>query len=123
MIANRLTTVNTKDIFVFLKDYFAGEKVDVVVVGLPVKLNNSPSEIQEEVKRFIASFKKQFPDIAVETVDERFTSSLAMQAMREGGVARMKRRNKALTDAVSATILLQDYLRARENKKNRERNV
>ena len=42
--------------------------------------------------------------------DERFTSVLAHRAMLEGGLKKSDRRNKALVDEISATIILQSYM-------------
>jgi putative holliday junction resolvase len=119
MIANRLTTVASNEIIQFLKDYFEKEKVDCVVIGFPVQLNNQPSDSQVHVSKFISIFAKQFPQIPIEKYDERFTSSMAMQTMIDGGVKKKKRQDKALVDGISATIILQDFLRSRENKKER----
>lgn len=119
MIANRLTTVASNDIIQFLKDYFGKEKVDCVVIGFPVQLNNQPSDSQVNVSRFINIFIKQFPQMPIEKYDERFTSSMALQTMIDGGLKKKQRQDKALVDGISATIILQDFLRSREIKKER----
>jgi putative holliday junction resolvase len=119
MIANGLTTVGSNEVIVFLKDYFIKEKVDRVVIGFPVQMNNQPSDAQVYVRNFISTFVKQFPEIPIEKTDERFTSAMAMQTMIDGGVKKKKRQDKALVDTISATIILQDYLRAMELKKER----
>jgi putative Holliday junction resolvase len=110
IIANSLTTINAPEIFTFLTTYFATEKVEKVIVGLPKQMNNQPSESMPLVEKFVEKFRNQFPNIPIEYLDERFTSKMALQAMIQGGVKKKDRQNKALIDTISATILLQSYL-------------
>ncbi len=110
IIANGLTTVPTASLITFLKDYFAKENVDLIVVGQPKQLNNQPSESWKYIEPFIRNLKKVFPDMPVELVDERFTSVLAHKAMLDGGLKKKDRQNKELVDEISATIILQSYL-------------
>lgn len=111
--ANGIATVPTIELPGFLKKYVEKEPVDLFIVGYPRKMNYQPSENAESVEVFTQKLKEMFPAIPVEYVDERFTSKLAQQAVLEGGVKKMKRRNKALIDEISAVIILQTYL---ENK-------
>jgi len=110
IIATNLTTVASKDIFDFLKNYFIKEKVDIIIVGLAKKLNNTDSSSMQFIKPFTEKLKKTFPELQIEMYDERYTSKLALQAMIESGASKKTRRNKALLDSISATILLQNYL-------------
>ncbi|OFX33524.1 MAG: Holliday junction DNA helicase RuvA [Bacteroidetes bacterium GWA2_32_17] len=110
IIATNLTTVASKDIFDFLKNYFIKEKVDIIIVGLAKKLNNTDSSSMQFIKPFTEKLKKTFPGLQIEMYDERYTSKLALQAMIESGASKKTRRNKALLDSISATILLQNYL-------------
>lgn len=110
IIATGLQTVATNDLLQFLSAYFQQEPVDVLVVGLPKRLDNSDSEIEEQVVRFIKKLKRRFPDLQVERMDERFTSSLAVDAMVRGGLKKMARRNKSMIDKVSAVIILQSWM-------------
>jgi putative Holliday junction resolvase len=110
LIAGRLATVPSADIWKFLEDYFQKEKVVLVLVGYPVQMNNEPSEAVTFINPFIKNFIKKYPDIPVRQVDERFTSQLAFQAMIDGGLKKSDRRNKAMIDGISATIILQSYL-------------
>ena len=103
IIANGLTTVPTASLITFLKDYFAKENVDLIVVGQPKQLNNQPSESWKYIEPFIRNLKKVFPDMPVELVDERFTSVLAHKAMLDGGLKKKDRQNKELVDEISAT--------------------
>jgi putative holliday junction resolvase len=115
IIANKLTTVNSHDIFDFLTDYFSKEKVDCVVVGYPRTLKDEPSESIRYINPFLRQFEKRFPSVKLELVDERFTSKLAFQTMIDAGLGKKQRQNKELIDAVSATIILQFYLEQKRN--------
>jgi putative holliday junction resolvase len=115
IIANSLTTVPSSEVISFLKAYTAKETVDAFVVGYPRQMNNSLSESVRYIDPFIEKLKKAFPVKEVFLVDERFTSKLAVQAMIMGGVKKKDRQNKALVDAISATIILQSYLELRQN--------
>lgn len=110
LIASRLATVPSAEIWKFLEDYFQKETVALVLVGYPVQMNNEPSEAVAWINPFLKTFVKKFPQMPVKQVDERFTSRMAFQAMIDGGVKKADRRDKSLVDGVSATIILQSYL-------------
>ena len=110
IIATNLTTVHSSEIFDFLKSYFQKEEVELIVVGLAKKLDNTESSSMQFIKPFAEKLKTTFPLIPVDMYDERFTSKMAFQAMIDGGLGKKDRKNKALIDSVSATILLQNYL-------------
>lgn len=110
IIATRLTTVSTHTIWDFLKDYFQKEDVETVVVGYPRQMNNEASESVRYINPFLNRFQKIYPDLKLEIADERFTSKMAFQTMIDGGLKKQKRRDKALIDSISATIILQSYL-------------
>lgn len=110
IIASGLTTVATKELFAFLTDYFSRENVEKVIIGEPKRLNNEPSQISDEIVKFVEKFKEQFATIEVVRMDERFTSKMAFQTMIDSGLKKKQRQNKALVDEIAATILLQDYL-------------
>lgn len=113
IIASGLTTVETKQLFPFLQDYFSKEKVSKVIVGEPKRLNNEPSEIAPKIDEFVVKFKKLYPAIEVIRMDERFTSKMAFQTMIDSGLKKKQRQNKALVDEIAATILLQDFLNSK----------
>jgi len=115
IIANSLTTLPSDEVLPFLISYTGKEPVDAFVVGYPKQMNNSPSESVLIIDPFVNRLRETFPGKPVYLMDERFTSKLAVQAMVQGGVKKMKRQNKALIDAVSATIILQSYLEYRNN--------
>lgn len=114
IIANGLVTVATSDLFDFLKDYVQREGVERIVIGKPTQLNGLPSENLVRVEQFVNRWRKAMPAIPIEYYDERFTSALAHQAIMAGGVKKKTRReDKGLVDEVSATIILQDYMRSK----------
>lgn len=114
MIATGLTTVHSKDVIQFLKDYTAKETVDCIVVGEPKQMNNEASDAARFIEPFVKHLQRTFPSIRVERMDERFTSQMAFRTMIDGGVSRKGRQNKELIDQVSATIILQSYMERRD---------
>jgi putative holliday junction resolvase len=113
IIASPLTTVHSKDVIAFLKDYVSKENVELFVVGEPRQMNNQASESVKFTEPFVRLLVKQFPEIPIERVDERFTSMMAQRTILESGAKKKDRQNKALVDTVSAAIILQSYLEAR----------
>jgi putative Holliday junction resolvase len=110
MIANGIATVSTGNLFDFLANYIKDEEVELFVVGMPKQMNNEPSEAVKYIEPVINRLKKLYTKIPIKLVDERFTSKIAHQTMIDGGVKKMDRRNKAMVDTISATIILQSYL-------------
>ena len=113
LIANGLETVATHTLLQYLKDYISKEPVDTIVVGLPKRLNGEPSESMRYIKPFLAQLAKEMPQMPVEMYDERFTSVIAHRAMLDGGMKKTARRDKAIVDEISATIILNDFLESR----------
>ena len=116
IVANGLTTVPTHTLLNFIKDYVSTESVDRIVVGLPKQMNNQPSENMKRIQPFVNRMRKELPEIPIEMYDERFTSVLAHRAMIDGGMKKMARRDKAIVDEISATIILNDYLESSQAK-------
>ena len=114
IIAGGLATVSTSELFGFLSDYVAREPVELLVVGKPVQPDGQPSENLQRVEQFVNRWRKAMPAIPVAYFDERFTSVPAHRAMLDGGLRKKARQNKALVDEISATIILEDYLRSRQ---------
>lgn len=112
MIANGLTTVDTRELEKFIVDYMAQEDVSTIVVGKPTQMNGENSENMKRIEPFFNRLKKLFPNKEVAYYDERFTSVLAHQAMLQSGIGKKARQNKALVDKISATIILEDYLQS-----------
>ncbi|MCB0446731.1 MAG: Holliday junction resolvase RuvX [Gelidibacter sp.] len=110
IIASGLTTVVTKDLLSFLKDYISKENVELFIIGEPKQMNNEVSESEADIIPFIEKLKIAIPQIPIVRVDERFTSKMAFQTMIDSGLKKNQRKNKALVDEISATIILQSYL-------------
>ena len=114
LIAGGLATVATSELFEWLQGYIAREPVERIVIGEPRQPNGEPSENLARVQQFVNRWRKAFPQIPIEFYDERFTSVLAHQVMIDGGLGKKARQNKALVDEISATIILEDYMRSRK---------
>lgn len=115
IIATGLTTVESRQLTPFLKDYFAREPVELVIIGEPRNWDDSATHATPLVEKFVKEFKKTFPAMPLRMVDERFTSKMAKAAMLEMGLKKMQRRNKALVDEIAATIMLQEYMNSGSN--------
>lgn len=126
IIANGLVTVATSELLGFIKGYCQREEVETIVVGEPRQPDGTPSENLQRVRSFVGRLEKELAtmreegllghDISVEWYDERFTSVLAHQTMLASGIGKKARQNKALVDEISATIILQDYMRSKINR-------
>jgi putative Holliday junction resolvase len=110
IIATGLTTVPSQELIKYLKDYFAKEEVELILMGEPKNWDDSDTHATPLVEAIIKRLKKEFPNMPLKTADERYTSKMAKQAMIDMGMKKMQRRNKALVDEIAATILLQEYL-------------
>lgn len=118
IIAGNLATVPTHTLMQYIKDYVARESVDRIVIGQPSQLNGEPSENMKYITPFVNRLRKELPDMPVVMYDERFTSTIAHQAMIDGGMKKSDRRDKSRVDAIAATIILNDYLQSRYNQPN-----
>ena len=110
LIASGLTTVPTNQLINFLNNYIETENVDLFLIGEPTQRDGTASDVEVHIKEFIKSFSEKFPQIEIKRVDERYTSKMAFQTMIDSGLKKKQRRNKALIDEISATIILQEYL-------------
>jgi len=110
IIASGLTTVDTDVLFEFLENYLKNEKVELFLIGEPKQMDYTVSESEKLILAFIDKLRKQFSEIPIKRVDERFTSKMAFQTMIDSGLSKKQRQNKALVDEISATIILQSYL-------------
>ena len=114
IVATALGTVPTHTLLDFIKSYVEREAVELIVVGQPTQFNGEPSESMRYITPFLKNLNKMLPQIPVVMYDERFTSSIAHQAMIDGGMKRSDRRDKARVDSMAATIILNDYLSSRQ---------
>ena len=110
MIATSLITVDTKSLYTFLTDYISKEPVELILIGEPLNLDASPTHATPLVKKAILELTEKFPNIPIQTVDERFSSKTAVRAMVEMGMKKKDRQVKQNVDLIAATILLQEYL-------------
>ena len=110
MIATSLVTVDTKSLYTFLTDYTSKEPVELILIGEPLNLDASPTHATPLVKKAILELTEKFPNIPIQTVDERFSSKTAVRAMIEMGMKKKDRQVKQNVDLIAATILLQEYL-------------
>lgn len=117
IIATALETVRTHRLLAFLSDYCVREKVELFVLGMPKNLDLGDTKTTQAVRTLEKQLKKQFPQIPVCLTDERFTSKIALDAMRRGGMKKKDRREKGAVDKISAVLILQSYLEARENRR------
>lgn len=114
LIAGGLVTVSTSELFDYLCRYVEQEDVERLVIGEPRQPNGQPSENMQRVQQFVNRWRRAMPAIPIEYFDERYTSVLAHRAMLDAGLRKKARQDKALVDELSATILLQDYMRSRK---------
>lgn len=110
IIASGLTTVETGKLMGYLKKYFETETVELVLIGMPKTLRNEDTDATPLVEKFIEAFNREIPSIPIKIVDERFTSKMAFQTMIDSGLKKKDRKNKAMVDEISATIILQGYM-------------
>ena len=113
IVPGALDTVETPKLMAYLNDYVKRESVEKIVIGEPRQPNGMPSENMQRVQQFKAQWQKAHPEIPIVGYDERFTSVMAHQTMIDAGLHKKARQDKALVDEISATIILQDYMRAR----------
>jgi putative Holliday junction resolvase len=114
IIATALTTVATKELYTYLAAYFVKEPVELILIGEPLNLDDTPTHATPLVEKAIIELGKKFPAIPIQTVDERFSSKNAVRAMIEMGMKKKDRQDKKNVDQIAATILLQEYLTNRD---------
>ena len=115
IIASPMETVATHELMLYLEDYFKKEEVGTMIVGHPTQRDGSDSESMKPLRFFIQAFRKRFPGVRVEWMDERFTSKMAMDAMVAGGMKKADRRMKGNVDKISASLILQSWMERRNN--------
>lgn len=120
LIAGGLATVETRELERYLAQYIAKEDVSMIVVGKPTQMNGAPSETMRYVQPLVGRLQRNYPSIEVVLYDERFTSVLAHRAMLDGGLRKMARRDRALVDKISATIILEDFMASRTAGRDRQ---
>ena len=112
IIATGLTTIESKQLILFLKKYFMEEQVERIVIGMPKNWDETDTHGTPLVKAAIKKLQKEFPDMPIIEVDERYTSKMAKAAMLEMGMKKSDRRIKGNVDVIAATIMLQEFMRS-----------
>jgi putative Holliday junction resolvase len=110
IIASGLTTIATRDLISYLKEYLSKEDVAVIIIGEPKQMNYTDSELGPWLRKFAIQLQELFPKVKIDREDERFTSKMAHAAMISSGLKKSQRKNKALVDEIAATIILQSYM-------------
>ena len=113
IIASRLRVFPTNYVIIFLKNYCELEDVEVFIIGKPIQKDGAPSDVEAHIKKFISVLVKNFPNQKIERYDERYTSKIALQTILE--VNKKKRSEKGIVDQISATLILQSYLKHKAN--------
>lgn len=111
ILAQGLATVETPKLLQFVKSYIAKEEVQKLIIGLPLNLDDSPTDATQFVEKFIAACKKHIPHLPIETVDERYSSKRASESIAQMGLSKKARQQKGFIDEVAAALLLQEYLK------------
>ncbi|MCS6905695.1 MAG: Holliday junction resolvase RuvX [Bacteroidia bacterium] len=118
LIAHNLEGCLRQELFCKVDRLVTQESISVIVLGLPKRLNNEPTHITEDVWQLARQIKQKYPTIQVFLLDERFTSKIATATLLQAGVSKKQRADKNKIDAISATILLQDFLEIWHRKGN-----
>ncbi|MBT3282024.1 MAG: Holliday junction resolvase RuvX [Cryomorphaceae bacterium] len=110
VISFPLDTIDTKKLMIYLEGLIPNEKIEKVIIGKPLKLNNQVHELENDIIKFIKSLKSIFPNIIIERVDERYTSKISNLIIRQSGIKQKSRMNKSIIDKISASLILESYL-------------
>lgn len=113
IIATGLTTISSPELIPFLQKYIAAEAVELIIIGLPKNWDETDTHGTEPAREAIKKIRKAFPLMPLTTVDERFTSKMAKDAMIEMGMKKMQRRDKKTVDVIAAAIMLQEFMQNR----------
>ena len=111
IIASPFKTVNTSGIISFINNYIKETKVELIVVGLPFNLRGEETDATKKTLSFISVLRKKYPQIKLDTYDERYTSKIAKETILMMGKSKKFRQDKSNIDKVSASIILQSYLK------------
>ena len=112
IIATGLSTIESRELIPYLKKYFLTEMVELIIIGLPKNWDDSDTHGTPLAEAAIKKLQKAFPHIPVKTVDERYTSKMAKDAMLQMGMKKKDRQIKGNVDIIAATIILQEYLQS-----------
>jgi len=110
IICTPLTVISADDLLSWLTTYLKSEEVEAIVIGMPLRLNGEHTHITEDVIKVEKVMREKWPEITINTMDERLTSKMAKQSLIDSGVPKQKRKEKGALDSVSASLILQSYL-------------
>ncbi len=110
IISFPLETVDTTNLINFLKDLTKKEKIEKIIIGKPLKLNNKIHALENEIVDFIESINIAFPNISIHRVDERFTSKISNKILNQLETKKKIRMDKSIIDKISASLILESYL-------------
>lgn len=112
IIATGLETIESRELIPWLKKYLLQKEVELIIIGLPKNWDESDTHGTPLVEAAIKKIQKEFPAVPLKTVDERYSSKMAKDAMLEMGMKKKDRRDKKNVDLIAATIILQEYLQS-----------
>ena len=110
VISFPLDTIETSKLMIYLEDLIPNEKIEKVIIGKPLKLNNQIHELENDISKFIKSLQFVFPKIIIERIDERYTSKISSSIIKQSGINQKSRMNKSIIDKISASLILESYL-------------
>ena len=110
VISFPLDTIETSKLMIYFEDLLPHEKIEKVIIGKPLKLNNQIHELENDISKFIKSLQCIFPKIIIERIDERYTSKISSSIIRQSGINQKSRMNKSIIDKISASLILESYL-------------
>lgn len=109
IIASPLETIDSRNLPSYLKKLIESRKIQLIVIGYPLSMDGSDTDITENVRQFEKFVKGSYPTLEVVLYDERMTSKIAQKALVQ--ISRKEqRKQKGLIDKMSAAIILQDYM-------------
>ena len=109
MIASPLETIDTHNLFPFLKDYFSKNNVEKIILGFPKDVDEN-TQIVVAIKKVFIKLKKEFKDKEIILHDERYTSKISSYLIKSNNLKKKERSDKRLLDRVSACIILESFL-------------
>ncbi|BBM69060.1 putative pre-16S rRNA nuclease [Rhodothermus marinus] len=116
IIAQPYGTYAPEEALQVLQRLHAVEGIETLVIGWPLTETGTEGAATRRVERFIRRLQRLLPGVQVVRWDERYTSELAKERLREVGGPRKKRRDKGRVDQMAAVIILQEYLEQQEPK-------
>ncbi|WP_212113158.1 Holliday junction resolvase RuvX [Candidatus Shikimatogenerans silvanidophilus] len=102
-------SILTIKLFDFINKYIKKNKINKIIIGLPINFKNKKCFIEYYIKKFIIDIKKKNPNIIIKRINEILTSKIALYYINNSNLKK-KNRNKELIHKISAEIILQSYI-------------